>query len=188
MFVAVLIIFSGAALWQAYSIAGFDKWSSPGVFPMLASGTMMICALHIFRDTWRKKKIHPPHDQREHGLETASTQQALHSAAVASEQDAALRSSQRQMKGSLPIDSDRIFPTRVVFITIALVLYIVAMPALGFLFVSFLFLFASISYLWNKSLWMSMLVSVLSLSIIHIVFRQVFQVVLPYGTLLELFR
>jgi len=119
VFVAVLIIFSGAALWQAYSIAGFDKWSSPGVFPMLG---------------------------------------------------------------------DRIFPTRVVFITIALVLYIVAMPALGFLFVSFLFLFASISYLWKKSLWMSMLVSVLSLSIIHIVFRQVFQVVLPYGTLLELFR
>ena len=144
VFVAVLILFSAAALWQAWSIAGFDKWSSPGVFPMLASGTMLICALFIYKDTIRKIEIQP--------------------------------------------DTAPVLPTPVIAITVALILYVITMPTLGFLLASFLFLFASISYLWKKPVWIALLVSAFSLAIVHIIFRLVFQVILPYGTLLERFR
>ncbi|MFK7995969.1 MAG: tripartite tricarboxylate transporter TctB family protein, partial [Granulosicoccus sp.] len=78
-------------------------------------------------------------------------------------------------------------PPRVVVLTVLLVLYVVAMPTLGFLLCSGLFLIASISYLWKKPVWQSVLVSVVSLLVIHIVFRIVFQVILPRGTLIEMF-
>lgn len=145
LFVVVLILFSAAALWEAYGIAGFSKWSSPGVFPMLASATMLVCALFILRDS------------RAHNA--------------------------KQEKESLV---DSVLPTRIVVISLLMVMYVVAMPTLGFLLDSGLFLFASISYLWTKPIWMALLVSLASLLVIHIVFRLVFQVILPQGTLIQM--
>lgn len=149
VFVAVLILFSAAALWLAYGIAGFSKWSSPGVFPMLASATMLVCGLFIFRDN-----------------------QKVGSTPVITEQPT--------------IDASPTLPIRVVIISVLLALYVVAMPTLGFLLSSGLFLLTSISYLWKKPLWMALLVSAVSLAAIHVVFRLVFQVILPKGTLIGL--
>ncbi|MFK8080929.1 MAG: tripartite tricarboxylate transporter TctB family protein [Granulosicoccus sp.] len=162
LFVAVLIIFSAAALWQSYGIAGFSKWSSPGVFPMLASATMLICAIFILRNHY---------------------QQNDHSIATDESSDASVSADTEAEKPSL--DSASVLPRRVVIITLLLVFYVVAMPTLGFLLCSGLFLLASITYLWNKPLWQALLVSAVALVVIHVVFRQVFQVILPRGTLIE---
>ncbi len=80
-----------------------------------------------------------------------------------------------------------VLPLQVAVVTVLLVLYVISMPTLGFLLSSGLFLIASISYLWKKPVWMALLVALGSLFVIHVVFRQVFQVILPQGTLINLF-
>lgn len=151
VFVAVLIVFSAAALWESYGIAGFSKLSSPGVFPMLASATMLICALFILLDC-RKQQL----------LSNRSTE-------------------------SVNERSSALLPMQVIVLATLLLLYVVAMPTLGFLLSSGLFLSAGIGYLWNRPLWMALIVSIVSLIVIHMVFRQLFQVILPQGSLINHF-
>lgn len=85
------------------------------------------------------------------------------------------------------LDTSAVLPARVAVVTVLLALYILAMPTLGFLLDSGLFLIASIGYLWKKPLWVSVSVSLLALAVIHVVFRLVFQVILPQGTLVNLY-
>jgi putative tricarboxylic transport membrane protein len=143
LFVVVLAIFSGLALWQSYSISGFEKLSSPGVFPMLAASAMVLSTLFIVRDTLRKR----PGESTSGFVST-------------------------------------ILPSRLVLIILAVLCYVVLMPWLGFLLDSGLFLVVTIAYLWNRPLWQSILVSGLALLSIHLIFRILFQVVLPQGSLL----
>ena len=51
---AFLLVFSILALAQAYGISGFSELSGPGVFPMLAAGTMIVSGLAILRATFAK--------------------------------------------------------------------------------------------------------------------------------------
>jgi len=76
-----------------------------------------------------------------------------------------------------------ICPTRLIVMTGLVLLYLVVMPWLGFVVASSAFLFASIAYLWHRNIIWSLLVSLVSISMIYVVFRMVFQVVLPKGTL-----
>ncbi len=175
LFVAALVIFSAAALWESYGIAGFSKWSSPGVFPMLASATMLVCGLLIFRDARRDSHDALGHSQK-------YNQPDKHSDVESRTNETHIDSSSSPKS---PLDVDTVLPTRVIAITALLALYVAAMPTLGFLLCSGLFLFISISYLWKKSLLISLCTSLVALLIIHIVFRRVFQVVLPEGTLIH---
>ncbi len=171
LFVAALLAFSAAALWESYGIAGFSKWSSPGVFPMLASAVMLVCSLFIYRDARKRGAGSLIKNESEHTFELSAS----------SDDPAATQQSPPV------IDATRVFPRRVVTITALLAVYVVAMPTLGFLLCSGLFLFISISYLWNKPLWLSLGVSMASLVVIHFLFRRVFQVVLPEGAIISLF-
>ena len=84
-------------------------------------------------------------------------------------------------------DDMRVLPARVALMTVFVILYVLAMPSLGFLLDSGLFLLASFCYLWKKPFWMSLLTTLLSLLVIHLLFRVVFQVILPTGVVLERF-
>lgn len=53
VFMALLLAFSLFMLWQAYGISGFDSITSAGVFPMLATLTMVVCAVVFLRQTAR---------------------------------------------------------------------------------------------------------------------------------------
>lgn len=152
-FIIVLILFSALALWQAWKIAGFSALSSPGVFPMLAAGIMLVCALCSLRDH--------RHTAR------------------------ALQPDNEPLPSGLP-DDDSVLPLRVLLVMGLLSLYVLAMPWLGFLLDSGVFLMISLHLLWRKPLWQTVSVSLLSLLIIHVLFRQVFQVILPDGVLLDL--
>ncbi|UOM37316.1 tripartite tricarboxylate transporter TctB family protein [Acuticoccus sp. I52.16.1] len=46
-FLLALTVFSAAALWRSFAISGFSSASGPGVFPMLASGTMLVTSLGL---------------------------------------------------------------------------------------------------------------------------------------------
>ncbi len=81
----------------------------------------------------------------------------------------------------------QVLPVRVVLMAGLLVLYVLAMPTLGFLLDSGLFLLASFCYLWKRPFWLSLVTSLLSLLVIHLLFRVVFQVILPTGVIPGLF-
>lgn len=181
LFVTALVLFSAVALWESYGIAGFSKWSSPGVFPMLASAVMLICGLFIYRDT----RTRSDDSLTEHGHGHNHEHSHDH------ENQVVINAPSDNLADPQPIptaaDAVLVLPQRVIVVTVLLALYVAAMPTLGFLLCSGLFLFISISYLWNKPLWFSLCVSLASLFIIHILFRRVFQVILPEGTIISLF-
>ena len=144
MFCLLLAVFSVTAFWQAFAISGFRGLSEPGVFPMLASATMLVSSLVILKDV----------------LSKPATPEA----------------------GFARFRQD-IVPLRLVGVIVLILAYVVAMPLLGFVASSSGFLFLSFWYLWRKGPLVSALLTVTSLSVIYFIFRQIFQVVLPQGSL-----
>ena len=78
-----------------------------------------------------------------------------------------------------------VLPPRLVIMLLLITGYLIAMPAIGFLLSSAAFLFLSFSYLWRKSLVISLLITLVSVVSVYLIFRKLFQVVLPKGTLLQ---
>ena len=138
-FALLLAAFAAVAAWQSWRISGFSKLSSPGVFPMLASGAMLVAALFTVRDAARAKAI----------------------------------------PGARLVGD--VVSWRLVVVVALLVGYVLALPRLGFLAASALFLMASLSYLWRRPWWAALGVTIGSLLALHVVFRVLFRVVLPQG-------
>jgi len=144
LFFAVLIVgFSVVALWQAYEISGFTGLSTPGIFPMLASVTMLISALFILSDALSRRKI------------TSSDGSQL-----------------------------QVLSARLVLVVTLVAAYVFAMPYVGFMVSSSVFLFVSFAFLWRKNILVSALLTSVTLVVIYLIFRVLFQVVLPRGSLL----
>jgi hypothetical protein len=147
VFALVCCGFGVAAFWQAYGISGFGGLTTPGVFPMLATGTMVVAGLFIVLGTARRR-----------------TGRVGEAAPL------------RFLREVLPLRH---------CIMIALMLaYLLLLPQVGFVVSSALFLFASFQYLWRRNPLLTALLAALSLAAIYVVFRIVFQVVLPQGSIL----
>lgn len=147
-FALTLLIFSIAALWQAYGISGFKGLSTAGVFPMLAAAAMVLSGLFIIKDILFG------------------------------------RSSERKIPQSLEVDH-KVLTVRLVTMIALVILYIATMPYLGFMVASAGFLFLSFAYLWRKNILISIALTGLTLSLIYGLFRILFQVVLPKGSLIQ---
>lgn len=143
-FAVLLVLGSLWLFWQAIEISGFTGLSTPGVFPMLASGVMVISALAILRDAARRGAA----------------------------------------GGGLSRFLAEVTPMRQVSMLGLVAAYVASMPWLGFVLASGLFLLISIGFLWRRSFLLTVLLSGVSLGAIYVVFRVVFQVVLPKGTLI----
>lgn len=85
----------------------------------------------------------------------------------------------REIKGLLAY----LFPLRVVLFTLLVAAYVGSIPIVGFLPASGGFLFVAIWTLWTKGPGWSLAISLLSIGLIYLLFRVVFQVVLPMGSL-----
>jgi len=142
VFAILLAAFSALALWQAYRISGFTGLSTPGIFPMLASATMLIASAFILADALSRRRI-------ESGAQTP------------------------------------VLTLRLVVFVAMVAAYVFAMPWVGFMLSSAIFLFAGFTVLWRRSLLVSLALTAGTLAVIWIIFRLVFQVVLPRGTLLQ---
>lgn len=153
-FSLLLVVFSTTAFWQSYTISGFTGLATPGVFPMLASATMLISSICILAQSLLQSR-------------------ELNTAALAAE------------TGQTKVSWQGILPQRLLIVVVLITVYIFAMPLLGFLLSSAAFLFLSFSYLWRKSFLSSLLITVVSVALVYLVFRKLFQVVLPKGTLLQ---
>lgn len=147
VFALATVVFSVAAFRQSFAISGLEGPSEPGVFPMLASATMLVASLAILRS-------------------------AAFSRAAPEERSVAAWLS-------------AIMPLRLVFLVALVAGYVVMMPVLGFVAGSALFLFMSLWLLWRRGPLRAAAVAALSLGVIWVVFRAVFQVLLPSGTLLS---
>lgn len=76
-----------------------------------------------------------------------------------------------------------LLPLRVVLFAGLVALYAALIPGLGFLAASGAFLFVAIWLLWRKGAFRAAALSALSILVIYLLFRVVFQVVLPLGSL-----
>ncbi|REG85063.1 tripartite tricarboxylate transporter TctB family protein [Marinomonas pollencensis] len=76
-------------------------------------------------------------------------------------------------------------PPVVSIIMAIILLYAVVIDSLGFILSSFVFLFVCIQLLYRRSPLFTLAISIVSLIVVYIIFRLVFQVVLPEGIVPE---
>ncbi len=76
-----------------------------------------------------------------------------------------------------------ILPAPVIIVTGLVAAYVLLIPLFGFMLSSGAFLFASFWYLWRRGWMIALVLTLASLAAIHAVFRLVFQVVLPAGSI-----
>jgi len=145
VFSLLLLVFSVAAFWQAYGISGFTGKTTPGVFPMLAAGIMILSGLVILVSA--AKALPEPNDAPGFFTQVLSLNH---------------------------------------IVLIGLVLgYVLLMPLVGFVISSALFLFGAFQFLWRKNPLAMLALTALTLAVIYVIFREVFQVVLPQGVLMQ---
>jgi putative tricarboxylic transport membrane protein len=96
-----------------------------------------------------------------------------------------LATSAPRLSENTTTNSESVLPPRVIVVLLLITGYVFAMPMAGFVLASGLFLFFSFSYLWRKSLLISLVLTFASLSSVYVIFRKVFQVVLPKGSLVQ---
>ena len=145
VFALLIVVFSVAALWQSYSISGFSGKTTPGVFPMIASGVMVISGVVVLMSATQLPT--PP-------------------------------------EGAPGFLAEILTLRHIVVIGLVLA-YVLLMPLIGFVASSAVFLFCSFQFLWRKNPLLMLALTGVTLVIIYVVFREVFQVVLPQGILLQ---
>lgn len=149
-FTGLLLALSLFLLWQAYRISGFESLSSAGMFPMLATATMVVTGALILLQCLRR------------------------------------RAASADAHGSLAAHFlARMTPPAWLGLTLAVCLYMLALPRLGFVLASFLFLLLSMRLLGSQRWLLNVAVSAISLAAVHLVFRTLFSVVLPEGSWLK---
>lgn len=96
-----------------------------------------------------------------------------------------LRDSIKQRTVATEPFMQKMMPPVVLVFGLATLVYIIAMDAAGFIISSLLYLAFCIYYLHRKEPFVTALISINSLAIIYIVFRLVFKIILPEGSLFE---
>jgi len=76
-----------------------------------------------------------------------------------------------------------LFPLRVVLFALVVAIYAAIIPWLGFIGASGALVFVAIWGLWNRGVIAALAISLMSVGAIYVLFRLVFQVVLPTGSL-----
>lgn len=125
------------------------------------------------------------------GLSTAGIFPMLASAAMVCAASFILAGIPSLQKGGVfesrqsPGNVQYILPQRIVVLIALITVYVFLMPILGFLVASGLFLFTAFAYLWHKSILISLALTIFSLASVYLIFRKLFQVVLPEGMLFQ---
>ncbi|MGF1626117.1 MAG: tripartite tricarboxylate transporter TctB family protein [Alphaproteobacteria bacterium] len=144
-FTVILVLCSLWLFWEAYLISGFSGLATPGVFPMLATGVLIVSTATILVSALRSP----------------------------SPGGGALRFLRE------------VTPLRHAIVLGLVAGYVALMPLLGFVVSSGLFLFISLQVLWRRNPLVTAILTAGSLAAIYVIFRIVFQVVLPTGTVLQ---
>lgn len=93
--------------------------------------------------------------------------------------------SRRRVKSTTGNRQMQVLTGRLSLVVALVTAYVFAMPYFGFMLSSAVFLFVSFAFLWRKNVVISTLLAAGTLVAIYLVFRLLFQVVLPRGSLLQ---
>ncbi|WP_265517188.1 tripartite tricarboxylate transporter TctB family protein [Nitratireductor luteus] len=77
-----------------------------------------------------------------------------------------------------------VVPVKLLVMLVLVAAYLAAMPLIGFVLASGVFLFVSFAFLWRRHVLVCLALSLVSLAIVYFLFRVIFQVVLPQGQLI----
>lgn len=168
-FASVLLLLSGFLLWSAHGISGFASTVSAGAFPMGAAAVMVVCALMFVHRAARRPGVETDIADRQPAPEGAP--QGLPSASGPGDTPAA------------PAGWRRVMPPVLLWNTLALAGYMLALERAGFHLASLIFLLLSMRLLGSRRWGLNAAVAVGAVAAIHLVFQTVFSVVLPAGTL-----
>lgn len=120
------------------------------------------------------------------GFSALSSPGAFPMAAAAMMVVGALTVAYGNLKNAAPRDDAPILPVTVALFTGLVIVYAVLLSPLGFLPASFLFLFAGMRLLYPRGGWVrSGIIALGALILIYVIFRLVFQVILPEGVVPE---
>jgi hypothetical protein len=145
VFASLMLVVSLILFWQAYRIAGFSSKSSPGAFPLTATGVMIVASVAVLARVLRQP---------------AGT-------------------------GGFAAFRALAIPNVVLAFGALIVLYGLVLESLGFILASFGFLFSGILLLYRRGPLPALGYAVVSIVLIYVIFRLVFQVVLPEGIVPE---
>lgn len=76
---------------------------------------------------------------------------------------------------------ERILPKNILIILASILVFVLCLDTLGFIVAAFLFLFFTFTVFYRKGWFISLLLSIVALTVVFVVFRMVFLVVLPEG-------
>lgn len=93
--------------------------------------------------------------------------------------------SKRRIANSQNSHPTQVLTGRILVVVSLVTAYVFAMPYVGFMASSAIFLFLAFAFLWRKNLGISLLLTTGTLVVIYLVFRVLFRVVLPRGSLLQ---
>lgn len=124
------------------------------------------------------------------GMATAGTFPMLASATMLASSLVVLVATVRARLGNTSQDTTTspaaaILPLPVIIVAGLVAAYVILIPFFGFMLSSAAFLFACFWYLWRKGWLVSLALTLVSLAAIYAVFRLVFQMVLPAGSLVR---
>ncbi len=168
-FASVLLLLSGFLLWSAHGISGLASTVSAGAFPMGAAAVMVVCALVVVSRASRRPGIDADRVGGHRATETA--QPVLPITAGHPETI------------TTPAGWRGIVPPVLLWNTLALAGYMLALETVGFHLTSLGFLLLSMRLLGSRRWGLNAAVAIGAIAVIHLVFQTVFSVVLPGGTL-----
>lgn len=166
-FASLLLLMSGFLLWSAHGISGFGSTVSAGAFPMGAAAVMVVCALVFL----------------ERAVRRAASGGAMSSTAAAAAGDGGVAGVDASPSPAGPAGWRRIVPPVLLWNTLALGGYMLALETAGFHASSLVFLLLSMRLLGSARWGLNVAVATGAVAAIHVVFQTVFSVVLPAGTL-----
>jgi putative tricarboxylic transport membrane protein len=169
-FASLLLLMSGFLLWSAHGISGFGSTVSAGAFPMGAAAVMVVCALVFLERAVRRAA-------------SGGAMSSTAAAAAASAGDGGIAGVDASPSPAGPAGWRRIVPPVLLWNTLALAGYMLALETAGFHVSSVVFLLLSMRLLGSTRWGLNVAVAAGAVAAIHVVFQTVFSVVLPAGTL-----
>jgi putative tricarboxylic transport membrane protein len=167
VFASLLLLLSGFLLWSAHGISGLGSTVSAGAFPMGAAAVMVVCAL-VFVSRAARRPARSRTDRSAPAQAAGTDAQAVIETPQAAAEPAAWR---------------RVVPPVLLWNTLALGGYMLALETAGFHASSLVFLLLSMRLLGSTRWGLNAAVATGAVAAIHVVFQMAFSVVLPAGTL-----
>ena len=191
LFLVLALLLSGFLLWAAWDIAGFESITSAGAFPLACAGLMLLTGLVNLLRALRSRPMAAPAvpltaAPGADGQAGSTGSAAAPASTITAPDMQPVEGSVAGMPAPLPAGAaprPQVLPGALLKLLACMLGYLLLLEPLGFVVASLLFLLVSMSVLGSRRIGLNLLVAVGVVGLIFVLFRTVFSVVLPAGTL-----